>query len=461
MERARLIGFAVIALGVLLAPLRVGHYVQRAPLDALGAFVCAGSIAAAHGDPYRVEPLRTCEQSLPTYRPGVSQEVEPAPLPPYALLAFAPLGALPFGAAVLVFWLLLIAATAATVLLVRQLTGLPWTLLGVVFFVGTLVQSGTFGEIPPLGILAVCAAAGLIEDGRAWWAAAALAAGTIEPHMLAGPIAAAFVFRPRMRVPLLAAAAVLLAVSAAVGPGLALEYVTRALPAHAAAEIPAADQFSLTWVLHWLGAPDRLAVGLGWASYLVLALAGIVLGKRLADRYARPALLVLVPAAFAAVGGVFVHDVQLPFALPAALLLFAVARGTQRALLLGAVLALGLVWHPQGLVMVAEAALCALAAWDASRPAVGLACAAGYLAFLELVRRLPAPAAAHPAASRHAADAIASVAWGDFVRSTGYGDISLPLVLAKLPLWAALAVVVASAFVMGRQSARARNSSMK
>ncbi|HEY6450482.1 MAG TPA: hypothetical protein VIX60_07375, partial [Candidatus Cybelea sp.] len=65
------------------------------------AFYCAARVVSHAGDPYRTEPLRSCETSIGSQRffeknPGVTI---PAPLPAYAIATLVPLSLLPFGVA--------------------------------------------------------------------------------------------------------------------------------------------------------------------------------------------------------------------------------------------------------------------------------------------------------------------------------------------------------------------------
>ena len=104
------------------------------------------------------------------------------------------------------------------------------------------------------------------------------------------------------------------------------------------------DQYSVTWIAHVLGAPDGWALRAGSLAYAATAALGVLAGKRLATRFGRPAFVVLVPAAFAVTGGLFIHDLQLPIALPAALLLASVTTGRVRALALAAAIVLAVTW---------------------------------------------------------------------------------------------------------------------
>src|SRR5579871_2501908 len=117
---------ALLAVLVLLAvPFAKGHFPVRAPLGAFGAFYCGGTLVRERANPYRVEPLRTCERALQSYQYDHDDVVEPVPLPGFALLPFAALSLLPFTIALYAWVAFLVACTLAAVVWLRALTGLP------------------------------------------------------------------------------------------------------------------------------------------------------------------------------------------------------------------------------------------------------------------------------------------------------------------------------------------------
>ena len=271
----------------------------------------------------------------------------------------------------------------------------------------------------------------------------------IEPHVAGPVVLALFLGVKASRATLAAAGVVLAAVSLAFGPALTIEYFTRALPAHGLAEVGASDQFSVTWIAHVLGAGDVAALRAGVISYAVTTALGIVAGVRLAQRFARPAFVVLVPAAFAVIGGTFIHDIQLPIAIPAALLLASVTTGRVRALALAAVVGLALTWYDDFGAVLALAALAVLA-WTAPltfdsrwrRAALAASACAGYaciiLVFHKLSPNVHVALPPHPDVGGPPGE-LASEVWGRFVRATAYGWTSLRTFAEKLPLWLALA----------------------
>jgi hypothetical protein len=100
-----------------------------------------------------------------------------------------------------------------------------------------------------------------------------------------------------------------------------LEYVRDVIPAHALSEVSNEEQYSLTYLAHLAGLGERAASLLGTLSYAAMLAAGILAGRLAAARTGKPALLLLVPPAFAVFAGPFVHVQQLAIAIPAALVL--------------------------------------------------------------------------------------------------------------------------------------------
>jgi hypothetical protein len=74
-------------------------------------------------------------------------------------------------------------------------------------------------------------------------------------------------------------------------------------------------------VLHALGVSSNAALLAGSLSYPVMLIVGLLLAKRWAAELRSPELVVLVPTAAVLIGGVFIHDIQMAAALPAALVI--------------------------------------------------------------------------------------------------------------------------------------------
>lgn len=442
-----------VVVALVAAPYTRRHMFGPEGLAGFAAFYCGGDVARHGHDPYRTEPLRACEQMLPSYRYDAAGVVEPAPFPPVVLVAFGTLATLPFAWAVGVYAVLALAAMAFAAWALQRKTGFSPYFVGASLAIGALYQNLKFGQLPPLVIGVVCAAALLLERGRPRAAAVVASLSLIEPHVAGPVLLALFVASKASRLTLAIAGVVVAAVSVVVlDPALSLEYFMRALPAHAASEVTANDQFSVTWLAHALGATDPTALRAGAISYALMAVLGILAGLRLAQRFARPAFIVLVPAAFAVIGGTFIHDIQLPIATPAALLLASVATGRVRTLALAAVMLLALMWFDDFSAALALAALAVLAwtapfgwATGAQRTAFTATVCAAYACTIFVFHRLPgdihAVLPAHPDAGGPPQE-LASAVWGRFVRMTAYGWASMRITAEKLPLWTALALLL-------------------
>jgi hypothetical protein len=450
--------FVVLAAVVLSVPFAGGRFVAKAPISGFGAFYCAGRIVRAGHDPYRVQPLLDCERSLPSYRYDAVGVVEPAPLPPFVLAAFGVLALLPFGWALSAFIGLSVAAVAAAAWALGRITGFGLPFVGAALLFSALYDNMLLAEIPPLVVGILSLAALLAERKRLAAAGAVAALALVEPNVSAPVIVAMFLaFRPA-RWPLAGAAVVAAGLSlATVGFATTVAYFTSVLPAHAASEVAAKDQYSLTWALHQFGASDVLALRAGGASYLVAAFLGVVVALRLAERFRRPALVVLVPAAFAMIGGTYVHDLQLPIAIPAALVLLTVVAAPLRPVVMAGIVLLAVPWYGSRVIWAAAAVIGVMLWYSplAARAPVrragwAAAVCAVYLAVVFAIHLLPD-------LPRHAGGVLpdvsgsphelASAVWARFVRATAYGQSSLRDVAVKLPLWSGLLIVGAAALV--------------
>ncbi len=414
------------------------------------AFYCAGAALDRGADPYRAEPLGSCERAprpawLARAQPGLAI---PAPLPPYALTCFALLARVPYTPAVIMWWALLLAAAVATAAALRRATDLPWAAIVAALALGDGMVGVALGQVAPIAVAAVTIAMWLLETGAegaaGWFASLAM----IEPHIGLPSCLALFLWKPRARVPLVAAGAVFALLSLPYG-GVALwrEYFGDVLPAHAASEIINVKQFSLTYALQRLGVDGMTSLQIGNVSYAVMSALGILLAPRLARKLAAPGMIVALPAAFAVMGGPFVHIVQIVIALPAALLLYARTDANRRALSWAiAALAVPFVqFTTLGTafpLLAAVACFVLLAAFE--RPlleaATAGAAAFGLLAasWASIVTRIPSPTATLLA--HYDPNALAQQSWAWYVRLVGTTD-PLAFDLAKLPTWIALAAL--------------------
>ena len=315
----------LLRVGVLaIVMVALAAYVFKSPPSADGhydfdAFYCAAEAMATGSDPYRFEPLHSCETrslQLP------ATVVVPAPLPPYAVAVFVPLSKLPFPQANLLWLATLVAAGFTITWAIVALTGLPFWLVSMCVATSLLLEPLTNGAMAPVPIAFICASAVSIVRSRWFLAAALLGFACIQPHVAFPPILAVVVLIPAMRTRLLGVGVLVGVLSLAVGgAGLNIEYLTAVLPAHAASELASFNQYSLSALLHAAGVPDRVAIGLGSAQYAVFALLGVLVAQALQRKL--PGSVVLAPLALAVTGGTFIHQQEVAGALPLAFLLAA------------------------------------------------------------------------------------------------------------------------------------------
>jgi hypothetical protein len=310
-------------LGQTVAPQKMEHeFVEYS--RPFHAFVCAGEIARGGGNPYRVEPLLSCEHraSVPAAVREPEGVVEPAPLPGYALAFFSLFSGLPYVTAALIWGALLIMSLVVATWALARITSFPSYAIAAALLPNAAYGSALQGELPPLCIAALSVSALLLAQKRFAWAAIAASLAMAEPHVGLAACAGLFVFAPKARWTLLACAVVFAAASLAMlGIDGNIEYFRAALPAQARSELLAPDQYSLTWVLHAFGVSDNAALLAGSLAYPAMLAAGLLLARRWASQLRSPELHVLVPAAVVLIGGVFIHDIQMVLALPAALVI--------------------------------------------------------------------------------------------------------------------------------------------
>lgn len=309
----------VVAWGALVVvffiPMAVATQPRVTSLD-FAAFYCAGEAVAQHADPYRAMPLGACERRVSRNGLILAGGVMPAPLPPYALGAFALLSRLPFEPAEHVFDLLSFAALLLSIRLVSRTTRRPEALVACAFVpIAWLVV--VLGQTLILLLAALSAAGFLLDRNRDRWAALCACAMMAEPHLGLPVCVALFLYRPRTRLILISAAALIALVSFTAIPwSLTREYLGVVLPLHAMSEARAVVQISFTSLLTFFGVSDLLAIALGGAQYVATAALGILIARGSRS----PSALAFVPALFALVGGSFLHADDLLLGIPAALM---------------------------------------------------------------------------------------------------------------------------------------------
>ncbi len=427
-------------------------YVKPTMVD-FGVLYCGERVASAHADPYRTEPLRTCEHAgahdtalAPTW------QVTPFALPGYAIALFAPLGVLPFGAASLCWLGTLVAGFSVAAVAVARIARVRTVLAAAVFAPTIGFLNFTLGEPVDVSIGCVALAALALERGMARAAAIAAAFAMVEPHVGLPACLALFALRPATRLPLVSAAVLFFGLSvAAVGTNDTIEYVSTFLPLHAHAELYAADQYSLSHVLFLAGVAPNTAIALGGLEYVIAIGFGIAGAARLVSRGAPEALLVLLPVAVAMLGGSFIHSVEIAAALPAALVL-----APRSVLARIAVTLLAVPWSPgtRGLIVLVAAAAIAVACISVPKGFVMRRvrfAAAATLVVLAANVVLPVTTLseknirANPPVTI-AGDTPSSVAWEWGTRlKPAWSDTRPRSLLLKLPTWLALILLTFTA----------------
>jgi hypothetical protein len=389
------------------------------------AFYCAGSAILQRANPYLEEPLRTCEaQTGPPAEPAFLHPVAvPAPLPPYALLMFAPFARLPFPLAIAAYLMLSIAAMSAATLLFSRVASTSSIVMNLVFAGITGTVTYYVGQPMPLVFIAMAGAAYFLRRGFWNAASACAAAATIEPHVALPAIVAMLVAFPRTRLPLALGGLVLsLASVSAVGLPITILYLREVVPAHALANAYE-WQFSLTSVLTSFGVGAPLAVGLGELMFTVMTALGVAVAYRLWRSTGNGALIALLPPAFGMFGGVHVHFQQLAIAFPAFLWIYAHYPRVRSLVATGLSLAM-IPWNVVGSSVVNGISPvlvgCFSAATMGRRRGLVLAILAALIGFsiLPLAYFGLGPPPVHFVAHPYASDALAEESWGAFSRAT-------------------------------------------
>lgn len=415
------------------------------------AFYCGGTTLLHGANPYTAGPLLRCEQiPQPFGLHTAKDQVDlPAPFPGYALAVFAIVALLPYPAAAAVWLMLLLACTAAACVFLGRLCGRPslaaLMLLAVAFSVAVI----PYGELAPVIMAALTGGALALRDERRAALVLALAVIALLPHVALPVFLALFIWHRSARLPvaLLCGALALIDVIAG-GPQLALSYFTRVLPNHAASEIGFITQYSMTWLAQGLGASDRVALAAGNLSYLVMVVLGVWLAGIESRKLRDPALLLLIPAAFAVTFGSFIHYSEITLAFPAALLLYTRTRGTARAIAATAVLLAALPWQSivtQPALMIpvtlGAIAICAIALELPVRTSLraGVAAVIFCAACIIVAWQLGPQTAPHAAASAFD-PALAEASWAQHI-SAQTSSSGLVWWIPKLPTWIGLVLL--------------------
>lgn len=403
------------------------------------AFYCAGEAVSQGADPYREMPLNACEHAITSGGLYATRTSVPAPLPPYALAAYAVLSRLPFDPAYFVFTVLSIAALGIGCRVLGRLTDATLMLL-LAATASTALDNVRKGQPVPLVFLAIVAAGWAVARGRDRIGAVFAAATMIEPHIGIPLCAALFVWRAKTRLVLIATGVVLIALSIAVVPlHVAASYVADVLPLHAASEAAWITQLSLVSPLVLFGVPLRTALELAMIQYVACACVGVYFANRVAKNTGATEGIVFVPPIFAMLGGPYIHGNLLLLAIPGALFMACRTRSTAAFTTLAAV---AINW-----LSVSEPVQCVVAVIASAtivfsyRPqllqAIGAAVVVGAVGMIH---------ASLEGAPRRASDPIPVVAnayaersWAQFVLEVNPPRAAQVVALImKLPTWAGL-----------------------
>ncbi len=445
-----LVALALLAVAALRDVARLGDALPWRQLYDFADFYCAGAALDAGADPYRYEPLHRCEHAVDSgaiYRNDPAR-VTPAPLPPYDFPPFMLAARLTFATARQLDAVAIATAAVAAIVALGTLVPLDVAALALLLPAGYVLLNA--GQVVPFALVALAFCGVALARRRAAVAGVLGALVMIEPHLGLPVCIALLLWVPRSRVALVATAAVLLAAGAwSAGVAATLEYVLRVVPAQAAAEVAHPYQYSLTFLLHTIGVPAGAALVLGDASYAAMLVVGVWLGRRLRDRLARPELIVFVPAACSVTGGPYVHMVDLPFAIPATLVLAYALRGNARQVAVVALCLLAvpwiLVWITKKLFLASLFVVAALLLRLRPSAAASLATLGGVAAAIYLLELAPpAPLTATTPDTFRPSD-LAGAAWIAYVNALPRA--SLTWLAVKVPTWAALIATIGAAWL--------------
>ena len=442
--------FGLLGIAALRDFARIGDALPWHRLYDFQDFYCAGEAVDRHADPYHYEPLHSCEHRVnqsEAYRRDPNRIV-PAPIPPYDLPAFELAARIGFPAA---RTLDALAIVLAVVLAIGGLVaiGIPLELaVAALFFpAGYLLLDA--GQIVPFALVALVFCGVALAQGRNALAGALAALTMIEPHLGLPVWISVMLLVPRSR-PAAVVTGVLMAVAGVlvIGPPGASEYLSRVLPAQAAAEAGYAYQYSLTYLLVTAGLPQGAALAAGQLSYVALLAVGIWLGSRLATVLQRRELVAYLPAACSVVGGAYVHMVDLAIAVPAALVLATYSRAASRTIATLALCLLAVpwidVWITKKLFLSSLFVVAAILVRQGLTPGVSIGAFTAIAATMYCFELWPpAPFAALTAMASRPSD-LAQQAWSAYV--VALRTAPLPWLAIKIPTWAALGGLLVAGF---------------
>jgi hypothetical protein len=462
-HRRVIVALLLLALGIAAVRdfSRLGAALPWRTMDEFADFYCAGLAFDRGAGPYTYEPLHACEHQfnkgqsfrgrLFAANPAVAV---PAPQPPYDFIPFMALAGANVSVARTIDATAILLAVALSALALAAI-GIPLALSVAVLALSTGFVELNTAQIVPFALLALVLCGLALERGRDRFAGLLAALTLIEPIVGLPVVVATFLFAPRARWSLAAGLAGLLALACAVaGPKGFLEYLFDVLPVHARSEISFPFQYSLTSALATLGVSPAIARVSGIFSYVFLLGAALIIAPRASAKLQHRALIAFVPALCCVIGGTFLHQEELCFAIPAVTLLALGTAGKQRAIATVALCVLSvpwiLVWGAKQLFLASllvVATILAQLRLDLRTSLITLGAIAAAIYCFELAPpRLPAPSAM-PAI--YAASELVSLEWRDYTTMRSTHD---PLWFAiKLPAWGALLASFAIAASISRR----------
>ena len=443
-----LVALGLLAIGALRDLARLGDALPWNQLYDFQDFYCAGEALDHGADPYRYEPLHRCEHRInqtEAYRRD-PRRVVPAPLPPYDFPLFMLAARLDVPAARAIDTFAIVAAIVASIWGLT-LVDIPIDVaaLALVLPAGYLLLSA--GQVVPFALTALVFC-GVALARRRYAAAGILAALTlIEPH-LGLPVCVALLLWVNQSRLYVIACGLLLAVVAVLTVGFSgvAEYIGGVLPAQAAAETGYVYQYSLTYLLHSFGSPAPVALILGELSYIASLALGVWLGQRLSAVLGRRELLAYLPAACSIVGGPYVHMVDLPFAIPAALVLATHLRGNLKNIAVPSLCLLAVpwiaVWITKKLFLASLFVVAALLLRLQADAFVSVGTFASIAAVIYLVELVPPAGLAARITQSFSPSDLAEQAWRAYVARLPRTEFTWFII--KLPTWAALIGILAA-----------------
>ncbi|HEY2476794.1 MAG TPA: glycosyltransferase 87 family protein [Candidatus Cybelea sp.] len=429
-------------------------------------FYCAGRVLNRRESPYTYEPLRTCEHAVNSggafrskfFRANPAIAV-PAPLPAYDFVPYMLLARLSPRTASMIDGIAIVAAVAACLIALAAL-GVPAGLAVAALFLSTLYMELNTGQVVPFALVAFTFCGLALARRRDFLAGILAVLTAIEPSVGLPVTLATFLFVPRARWAIGLASVILAALALRlVGGSTLVQYLSSVLPAQAASEIHFPYQYSLTYLLAFVGvSPDAARVA-GAASYLLMLIIGLWIASAASRRLERRELIAFIPALCALIGGTYLHPEELCFAIPALLIMAPMARGVSRVALALALCALAipwlLVWGSKQLFL-ASIFVCVIILL---RLQIGMRIAFGSLCIIAAIvyaLELHPPHLPVPTASLrpYAASELVQDEWRSYAGSRSSSD---PLwIFIKLPTWAALLIGL---FVAARCAADAKAAS--